>query len=327
VPVVSVSVTQLHSTGTFGQALVVMAGVVGVALIATIGMRMAGGPAASAASRGGHATAAVNPLARLRDTVARRSHPIVAAGVSLAAGLALAVIIICTVGLLTKVGVVVHLDRQLGRFVDAHRVAPMTRLMLSATLLGSYPVVYTIAIVGGLIVAVLSYRLLPLLALVAAVPTETLVQKFATRVVHGTKPAHALAIGSPGGFFSGGSARTLIVCGLLAYFLGWLGLARQQRALLWTCVALATFIEGYSRLYLGRHWAVDIVGGWVAGALILGTFVFSAEALRRGPGPGHAAGRRRHAHDSAVSRSARRVWTGEDAFAGQDGPVSRSWEP
>jgi membrane-associated phospholipid phosphatase len=152
-------------------------------------------------------------------------------------------------------------------------------------LLGSYPVAYTIAVTSGLIVGLLLHRWLPLCALVAAVPTENFLQGHMTAFVHGTKPAQALAVGPPGGFFSGGSARTLIVCGLLAYFLGWLGLARRQRSLIWTLTALATLGEGYSRLYLGRHWAVDIVGGWVFGALVLASFVFAAEALRPSADP------------------------------------------
>lgn len=322
---VSASVSQLSSTGSFGQTLVVLAGLAGVVLIAAIGTRLGRGPAEAPASWGGHVAAAGKRLARIRGTVGRRSRPVVAAGLALAGGLALAVIVTCAIGLLTKVGVVVHLDRRLGHLVDGHRVALVTRLMLTATLLGSYPVVYTIAVAGGLTVAVLSRRWSPLLALVAAVTTETLMQKFIAGLVHSTKPAQALAVGPPGGFFSGGSARTLIVCGLLAYFLGWLGLARRQRALLWTCVALSTFIEGYSRLYLGRHWAVDIVAGWVAGALVLAAFVFSADGLRPVADPEHAANPG-HAHHPAGSRSARRVRAGEDALAAQDGSASRSWE-
>lgn len=291
------SVTQHSAAGLFGQTLVVLAGVAGAVLVVAIGAwrarpgRQSGDPS-GALPPGGPIATGWTSLTRTRDTLARRVHPFAVAGLAVLAGLTLALIVTFAVGVATKLGAVVHLDRPLDHFVDRHRVAAVTRLMIAATLLGSYPVSYTIAVVGGLIAGVLSRHWLPLVVLVASVPTEILAQRFTAGLVQGTRPARTLAIGPPGAFFSGGSARILIVCGLLAYFLGWLGLARRQRVMLWTCVALATFIESYSRLYLGRHWAVDIVGGWVAGALLLAAFVFAAEIFRPAAGTEAAAGPR-----------------------------------
>ena len=99
----------------------------------------------------------------------------------------------------------------------------------------------------------------------AAVPAENLFQKLMKKLVHSGKPAQAVAIGPPGGYFSGGSARTLIACGLICCFLAWLGLERRQRILAWTIAAMAAYLEAYSRLYLGRHFVLDILGGWLAG--------------------------------------------------------------
>lgn len=272
---------QPSASSRVGQLVVVLAGIAVVTLIVTVGARLARQPDAATVPRpAGRLAALVAPLSRLRDSLARRSHPAVAAVVVLAAGLAGTIVISYAVGEAAKLGVVVRLDRPLDHFVDGHRLAAMVHLMLNGTLLGSDQVVYTIAVVTGLIIWVLTRRWLPLIAAVAAVPTEIALQRLMKMLVHGTKPAQAVAIGPPGAYFSGGSARTLIACGLLAYFVGWIGLAHWQRVALWTSAVLATFVEGYSRLYLGRHWAVDIFGGWLVGAMVLATFIFAAQALR-----------------------------------------------
>jgi membrane-associated phospholipid phosphatase len=280
VPIVSVIAMSPASASLAGQAAVVLAGVAGVVLVVAVALRPARRAESLASRRAGRVATWARTLASLRDGLGRRTHPAVAAAVALAAGLAVSVAVSYAAGLLTKAGVVVRLDRPVDRFVDGHRLAAVVHLMLTGTLLGSYPVVYSIAAVTGLIVGAIVRRWLPLIVAVAAVPTEIVIQKLLSGLVHGTKPAQALAIGSPGGYFSGGSARTLIACGLLAYFAGWTGLARERRVLLWAVAAIASFAEGYSRLYLGRHWAVDIVGGWLLGALVLASIIFAVEALR-----------------------------------------------
>lgn len=285
-PMVNAIAMHPTSASLVGQLAVVLAGIAGAALIVTTGLRLGRPPASpavpTATGRPAHDKIAswARSLAALRDTIGRRSHPVVAAAAALAAGLAASVLIGSAAGLLTRAGPIVRLDRPVDRFVDAHRLAAVVHVMLNGTLLGSYVVVYTIAVVTGLVVGVRTRRWLPLVVLVASVPAEIVIQKLTSSLVHGTKPAQALAIGAPGGYFSGGSARTLIVFGLVAYFAGWTGMARTRRAALWTVAVLATFAEGYSRLYLGRHWAVDIVGGWLLGALILASFIFAAEVLR-----------------------------------------------
>jgi membrane-associated phospholipid phosphatase len=273
-------IATVASMGGFGAALVILAGVVGVALIVAVGTWSSRRPPTVGPASNGPLAAVSARISRARDTLAHRTHPVVAALLTLIVGIAVATIVTYAFGRLVKLGVIVHLDRPVDHFVDVHRISLVSRLMLTGTLLGSYTVVYTIAVTGGLLLLVLARRLLPLVVLVLATPLEIELQKHMDTLIHGTKPAQSVAIGPPGAFFSGGSARTLIVCGLLAYVVASLGLERRQRALLWTLVALATFAEGYSRLYLGRHYAVDIVGGWLIGSLVVVSIVFAADALR-----------------------------------------------
>jgi membrane-associated phospholipid phosphatase len=242
-------------------------------------------------------------LAEMRDSIARRTDPIVAALLALAVVMIAGVLVTYAFGLLAKSALVVHIDNSIGNYIDGHRASTVSGIMRSATLVGSYPVDYTIAAVGGLIIGVLSRRWVPLLAMIAAILTEKIMQSVMTKLIHGAHPAQALAIGTPGGYFSGGSARTLIVCGLLAYFLGWLTITRLQRVLFWTFAALAAFTEGYSRLYLGRHFAIDIVAGWLAGAFILSGYIFAAEALRPAGPPSADRVRPGHGSEDAIPRA------------------------
>jgi len=284
VPIVSVIAMRPASAGVTGQLAVVLAGAVGVALVVAVAIRLARRAGSLAPPSAGRVATLAGSLAARRDSLGRRAHPAVAVVAVLAAWLTVSVAISYAAGQLTKLAPVVRLDRQAGHFVDSHRLAVMVHLMLNGTLLGSYPVVYSIAAVTGLTVGVLTRRWLPLVVAVAAIPAEIVIQKLISSLVHGSMPAQGLAIGPPGGYFSGGSARTLIVCGLLAYFAGWTGLARRWRALLWTAAGLAAFVEGYSRLYLGRHWAADIAGGWLTGALVLVGLIFAVDALRPAAG-------------------------------------------
>jgi membrane-associated phospholipid phosphatase len=278
VPKVTVIAT-VSSRGSFGAVLVILAGVVGLALIAAIGTWWDRRPAAVTTPRGTVAGPRKS-IAQARDTIARRSHPLVAAALMLIVGIAVTLVVTYAFGRLTRLGVIVRADHPLDNFVNTHRVSLMSRLLLTVTQIGSYTVDFTIAITGGLLIWVLSRRWLPLVTLGLAIPTEIFLQQRINMLVHGAMPARSVAIGPPGPYFSGGSARTLIVCGLLVYFVQSLGLERRQRTLLWTLVALAAFLEGYSRLYLGRHFAIDIVGGWVFGSLFLVSVVLAVDALR-----------------------------------------------
>jgi len=50
-------------------------------------------------------------------------------------------------------------------------------------------------------------------------------------------------------------------------------------------LGLAAFVEGYTRIYLLKHWFTDVVGGWVYGSLLLLALPAAVGAFRRGGGP------------------------------------------
>jgi membrane-associated phospholipid phosphatase len=59
---------------------------------------------------------------------------------------------------------------------------------------------------------------------------------------------------------------------------------RRSHRLLWTTAAilLATGV-GLSRIYLGVHWATDVIAGWGAAALWVTALLWLFDRVRRGP--------------------------------------------
>ncbi|WP_328869479.1 phosphatase PAP2 family protein [Streptomyces sp. NBC_00287] len=78
-------------------------------------------------------------------------------------------------------------------------------------------------------------------------------------------------------FPSGHAMTATVVCGLLLYLLHRVGVGRA----LWrTAVAVAVVSVagvGLTRVWLGVHWASDVVGGWLVGAALVALAVIAYE--------------------------------------------------
>jgi membrane-associated phospholipid phosphatase len=121
--------------------------------------------------------------------------------------------------------------------------------------------------------------LAPAVLILAAYEIEHQLQHTLKLLAARTGPAPA----GLGAFPSGGCARLICVYGLIIYLvLRRFGKTRSKIAVLaWTLLAAATYTEAYSRLYLGKHWISDIVGGLVLGVVLLAVFIAAAKMLDR----------------------------------------------
>jgi membrane-associated phospholipid phosphatase len=162
-------------------------------------------------------------------------------------------------------------SRRLYEYCREHRSAALIRRLDSVTALGDYSVIGSFSVLVG---GILAYErrnsaALPLLA--GGLVSEIYLQKALKRLVKGTLPPQESSIGPPGDFPSGGAARTVITFGLLAHMLTQRWNSPAERRVIWSVVTMLVAAQGGSRLYLGRHWPEDIVGGWLFGWLVLRT--------------------------------------------------------
>jgi membrane-associated phospholipid phosphatase len=120
------------------------------------------------------------------------------------------------------------------------------------------------------------YKWLPAFAFIVL----TVLQRYLTHAIH--LVAHRVGPpGFPHGVFpSGGSERTVVFFGLIAYFL-WREFSGRRVTAIWAVAAVAAlaFDEGYSRFYLGMHWTTDVLSGWFYGILLLALFVLATRVI------------------------------------------------
>ena len=201
---------------------------------------------------------------------------------TLAAGGAATLATSWAVGRLLQRDSVVRPSRRLYDYCHDHRSAALARRLEPVTTIGGYSVIGSFSVLVGAMIAYerRSWRPLPLL--IGGAVAEVYLQKALKRLVKGTKPPQESSLGAPGDYPSGGAARTVITFGLLAHLLTQRWNSPAERRLIWSVVAALALAQGGSRLYLGRHWPEDVLGGWFVGWLILRTLTRVDDLLAAG---------------------------------------------
>ena len=87
-----------------------------------------------------------------------------------------------------------------------------------------------------------------------------------------------VAIGPAGPFLSGGAARIVGVTAMAAFLLGRV-YGRSIVRWVWCLVAVCGWLEAWSRIYLGRHWVLDVLGGVLMGFLSASVLALAASFL------------------------------------------------
>jgi membrane-associated phospholipid phosphatase len=173
-------------------------------------------------------------------------------------------------------------SRRLFEFCREHRSRTVSRRLDPVTTIGGYSVIGSFSLLVGGMVAYERRQWAPLPLLAGGVVSEVYLQKALKRLVKGTKPPLESSIGAPGDFPSGGAARTVITFGLLAHMLTQRWCSPAERRVIWSIVAALVAAQGGSRVYLGRHWPEDVVGGWLFGWLVLRTLTRVEEIVSAG---------------------------------------------
>ena len=171
----------------------------------------------------------------------------------------------------------ISLDRHLERFVVLHRVGWLDWLFVGLSRIGTLGLVW-VAIAA--LVAFLLHRPGVFFLTVSAVASADLLSFALKSVVDVDRPPVRYASPDPlvrvptdHSFPSGHTATSFAAAVVLAR-------AVPQRA--WLFYLLAAAI-GFSRIYVGVHYPLDVLGGAVLGVLVATALLRLAEARRRSP--------------------------------------------
>ena len=197
---------------------------------------------------------------------------------ALAVGSTTTVLTSWAVGRLMQKDLIVRPSRKVYEYVRSRRSPQVARrLEQTITGMGDYPVLVPFSVLVGGLVAYERRDWRPLPLLVGGLAAEVYLQKVLKVLVKGSKPPEQDSVGPPGDFPSGGAARTVIIFGLLAHLLSERWDSPAERRAIWSIVLAVIAAQGGSRLYLGRHWPEDVLGGWLFGWLILRCLIRLAE--------------------------------------------------
>ena len=176
----------------------------------------------------------------------------------------------------------VGVDLRITRAIVDHRVDWLTSSLKAVTEAGGVVVLAPFVLVGGLLARRLTHSWLPMLILVLCLGGAALLDDAVKPLIGRPRPqvGPVLVHSTDFAFPSGHATQSAAVYGGLAYVLS--GCVRLWRAKVaaWTVALVIVLLVGFSRVYLGVHWASDVLGGFALGGVWLGAVLVTTSVLR-----------------------------------------------
>jgi undecaprenyl-diphosphatase len=174
------------------------------------------------------------------------------------------------------------IDARVTRWFVAHRTETLTTVMRAVTWLGSSAVIIptTVIIVTVLVVR---HRVVLGVFLGITVAGASLLSTLAKEIVGRDRPPASLrlaAVTSPA-FPSGHATQAAATYLALAVIVSLFVRRARPRIVIWAAAILIIALVGVSRVYLGVHWATDVLGGWLLGGLWVTGLTVSFQPLER----------------------------------------------
>ncbi|MEO7351543.1 MAG: glycosyltransferase [Marmoricola sp.] len=165
------------------------------------------------------------------------------------------------------------LDPRIHTWVDAHRAAGLNTFFSTATWLGAIAVtVPLLAIVGG-VLARRRRSLAPVLDILVVYLGAVSLHTIVGLIAHRGRPPAADWIAPAGGWAypSGHTSQAVAAWGIIALLVAARSTPRT-RVLVGLGAATIVAVVGLSRVYLGVHWATDVLGGVAMSTAVLATW-------------------------------------------------------
>jgi undecaprenyl-diphosphatase len=160
------------------------------------------------------------------------------------------------------------IDEPIEQFVVDNRTSSLDTLFRTASFLGSTPVV----LIGGALLAAVAWRRCHALAVLAVVATLTrpVLEFTLKRTIGRERPSLERMVTGEGHAFPSGHVMAGATLWLLIPMV--VALYHPSRRLWWGVMSTSLVVVamiGLSRIYLGVHWAFDVIGGVLAAAALL----------------------------------------------------------
>ncbi|MFA5994070.1 MAG: phosphatase PAP2 family protein [Parcubacteria group bacterium] len=161
-------------------------------------------------------------------------------------------------------------DEQIMQWVMSVRNSVLTDVFLFFTFMGSMSVIVYFGIVVLLVLSLFKQGRSMQFLFVSVVGAE-LLNRTLKIAIGRMRPDAMLSLTSSDGyaFPSGHAAAATTFYGALLFIIWPWCQNRWQKNLAAFLVGMMIFLVGLSRIYLGVHWATDVVGGWLFGIMIL----------------------------------------------------------
>lgn len=169
-------------------------------------------------------------------------------------------------------GASLQFDTAIRETIHSWASTPLTYVMRGVTQLGSPACVITVGLLFVWRLIVLGRRRAAVIFIAAAVGAEALDQILKV-VLRRERPEVFFGLTQPGSysFPSGHSVMSACFYGVMAAILTTRMKSRALRLVIWTAAILLALAVGFSRVYLGVHYPTDVLAGYAAAAIWVGT--------------------------------------------------------
>ncbi|MGW6278548.1 phosphatase PAP2 family protein [Kribbella sp. NPDC055071] len=170
-------------------------------------------------------------------------------------------------------------DPRLTADVVAHRVASVSKIAQAITFIGEVPVLTALTVIIAIVLRLRTRRWQPAIILAVGMAGAAGLTYGLKVLIGRHRPDASVVLGAVSNGFSFPSGHTLsstVFFLLLAGLLWYSSASRATKIAGTTAALLLSLAIGLSRIYLGYHWATDVLAGWTAALTwlsLLATFI------------------------------------------------------
>ncbi len=158
----------------------------------------------------------------------------------------------------------------------------LTTALEAVTEAGGVLVLAPLVIVGGLLARRVTHSWLPMMILVLCLTGAALLDDVVKPLIGRPRPrvGPILVRSTDFAFPSGHATQSAAVYGALAYVLSGCVRSWRPKVAFWTAALVVVLLVGFSRVYLGVHWATDVLGGFALGGVWLAAVLVTTSVLK-----------------------------------------------